>query len=123
MDFANIQAQLANLTSQLSQNAERTSMTSVPTLDVPYGQGYQTQQYPQFLHMKMIGDIKATTNQMATCIPTLAIQIGKVIQIRCGMNLSNFNKVDIGSKTSSIPDLCSHHSITHNNSNRIQVWP
>ena len=46
--FATIQAQLANLTSQLTQNAERTSMPSVPTLDVPYGQGYQTHQSPQF---------------------------------------------------------------------------
>ncbi|KAM2163258.1 hypothetical protein ACFX1Q_040964 [Malus domestica] len=45
MDFANIQAQLANLTSQLSQIAERTTMPSVPTLDVPYGQGYQSPQF------------------------------------------------------------------------------
>ncbi|KAM2181791.1 hypothetical protein ACFX1Q_032359 [Malus domestica] len=33
MDFASIQAQLANLTSQLSQYAERTTMQSVPTFD------------------------------------------------------------------------------------------
>ncbi|KAM1286365.1 hypothetical protein ACFX2J_000432 [Malus domestica] len=45
MDFANIQAQLANLTSQLSQIAGRTTMPSVLTFDVPYGQGYQ---HPQF---------------------------------------------------------------------------
>ena len=41
-DMATIQAQLAQLTAQLTHNAERTSMPSVPTLDVPYGQGYQT---------------------------------------------------------------------------------
>ncbi|KAM1305301.1 hypothetical protein ACFX2F_022858 [Malus domestica] len=40
MDFATIQAQLAELTSQLSQYAERTS--------VSYGQRYLTQQYSQF---------------------------------------------------------------------------
>ncbi|KAM2064655.1 hypothetical protein ACFX1X_028063 [Malus domestica] len=45
MDFASIQAQLANLTSQMSQYAERTTMPSVPTLDVPYGQGYQSPQF------------------------------------------------------------------------------
>ncbi|KAM1052892.1 hypothetical protein ACFX2C_000449 [Malus domestica] len=33
MDFASIQTQLANLTSQLSQYAERTTMQSVPTFD------------------------------------------------------------------------------------------
>ena len=47
-DMATIQAQLAQLTAQLTHNAERATMPSVPTLDVPYGQGYQTQQYPQF---------------------------------------------------------------------------
>ena len=40
-DMATIQAQLAQLTAQLTHNAERTTMPSVPTLDVPYGQGYQ----------------------------------------------------------------------------------
>ncbi|KAM1473921.1 hypothetical protein ACFX2I_030006 [Malus domestica] len=34
MDFASIQAQLANLTSQLSQYAERTTMQSVPTFEI-----------------------------------------------------------------------------------------
>ncbi|XP_050107318.1 uncharacterized protein LOC126586510 [Malus sylvestris] len=48
MDFASIKAQLANLTSQLSQIAERTTMQSVPTCGVPYGHGYQTHQHPQF---------------------------------------------------------------------------
>ncbi|KAM1590793.1 hypothetical protein ACFX1Z_034513 [Malus domestica] len=48
MDFATIQAQLAELTSQLSQYAERTTMQSVPTCGVSYGQGYPTQQYSQF---------------------------------------------------------------------------
>ncbi|KAM1301891.1 hypothetical protein ACFX2H_012871 [Malus domestica] len=48
MDFATIQAQLAELTSQLSQYAERTTMQSVPTCSVSYGQGYPTQQYSQF---------------------------------------------------------------------------
>ena len=42
MDFATIQAQLAELTSQLSQYAERTTMQSVPTCGVSYGQGYPT---------------------------------------------------------------------------------
>ncbi|KAM1241279.1 hypothetical protein ACFX2J_046491 [Malus domestica] len=48
MDFATIHAQLAELTSQLSQYAERTTMQSVPTCEVSYGQGYPTQQYSQF---------------------------------------------------------------------------
>ena len=45
MDFATIQAQIAKLTSQLSQYAERTTMQSVPTCGVSYEQGYPTQQY------------------------------------------------------------------------------
>ena len=48
MAFATIQAQLAQLAAQLTNNAERTTMPSVPTLDVPYGQGYQAHQSPQF---------------------------------------------------------------------------
>ena len=48
MDFATIQAQLAKLTSQLSQYAERTTMQSVPTCGVSYGQGYPTHQCSQF---------------------------------------------------------------------------
>ncbi|MCO6517135.1 MAG: hypothetical protein J6586_11715, partial [Snodgrassella sp.] len=44
--MATIQAQLAQLTAQLTHNAERTSMPSVPTLDVPYGQGYQGYDQP-----------------------------------------------------------------------------
>ncbi|KAM1515166.1 hypothetical protein ACFX10_014296 [Malus domestica] len=47
MDFASIQAQLANLTSQMSQYAERTTMQSVPIFDASYRQGYQTNQCPQ----------------------------------------------------------------------------
>ncbi|MBT0984555.1 hypothetical protein KJ032_26300, partial [Salmonella enterica subsp. enterica serovar Typhimurium] len=47
MDFASIQAQLANLTSQLSQFAERTTMQNVPTFSASYRQGYQANQYPQ----------------------------------------------------------------------------
>ncbi|KAM1107224.1 hypothetical protein ACFX2B_003964 [Malus domestica] len=48
MDFATIQAQLAKLTSQLLQYAERTTMQSVPTDGVSYGQGYPTHQCSQF---------------------------------------------------------------------------
>ena len=48
MAFATIQAQLAQLTAQLTNNAERTTMPHVPTFDVPYGQGYQAHQNPQF---------------------------------------------------------------------------
>ena len=122
MAFATIQAQLAQLTAQLTHNAERTSMPSVPTLDVPYGQGYQTHQYPQFSANEDVWGYQGyMINQWATCFPTLVIRIGGIIQIKCGMNLNIFNKVDIGSKTSSIQDLCSHHSTPHNNSNRIQV--
>ena len=44
--MATIQAQLAQLTAQLTHNAERTSMPSVPTLDVPYGQGYHGYDQP-----------------------------------------------------------------------------
>ncbi|CAN6712712.1 unnamed protein product [Malus baccata var. baccata] len=47
MDFSSIQAQLANLTSQLSQIAGRTTMQSVPTCGVSYGQGYPANQCPQ----------------------------------------------------------------------------
>ncbi|KAM0967467.1 hypothetical protein ACFX2C_023101 [Malus domestica] len=45
MALATIQAQLAQLTAQLTHNVERTTMPSVPTLDVPYGQGYQSPQF------------------------------------------------------------------------------
>ncbi|KAM1191547.1 hypothetical protein PS2_011810 [Malus domestica] len=45
MALAIIQAQLAHLTAQLTHNAERTTMPSVPTFDVPYGQGYQSPQF------------------------------------------------------------------------------
>ncbi|KAM1677951.1 hypothetical protein ACFXTN_034720 [Malus domestica] len=45
MALATIQAQLAQLTAQLTHNAERTTMPSVPTLNVPYGQGYQSPQF------------------------------------------------------------------------------
>ncbi|KAM1225212.1 hypothetical protein ACFX2G_044962 [Malus domestica] len=45
MALATIQAQLAQLTAQLTHNAERTTMPSVPTPDVPYGQGYQSPQF------------------------------------------------------------------------------
>ncbi|KAM2147008.1 hypothetical protein ACFX1Q_003803 [Malus domestica] len=48
MDFATIQAQLVKLTSQLSQNAERTTMQSVTTCGVSYGQGYPTHKCSQF---------------------------------------------------------------------------
>ena len=47
MDFGSIQAQLANLTSQLSQYAEGTTMQSVPTFGASYRQGYQANQFPQ----------------------------------------------------------------------------
>ncbi|KAM2529985.1 hypothetical protein PS1_027896 [Malus domestica] len=47
MDFASIQAQLANLTSQMSQYAERTTMQNVPIFGVSYRQGYQANQCSQ----------------------------------------------------------------------------
>ena len=47
MDFASIQAQLANLTSKLSPYAERTTMQSVPTFGASYRQGFQANQCPQ----------------------------------------------------------------------------
>ncbi|KAM1478580.1 hypothetical protein ACFX2I_025984 [Malus domestica] len=45
VDSTSIQDLLAQLTAQLTHNAERTTMPSVPTLDVPYGQGYQGPQF------------------------------------------------------------------------------
>ncbi|CAN2060891.1 unnamed protein product [Malus fusca] len=45
LDSTSIQDLLAQLTAQLTHNAERTTMPSVPTLDVPYGQGYQSPQF------------------------------------------------------------------------------
>ncbi|KAM2722171.1 hypothetical protein EV2_043145 [Malus domestica] len=45
LDSTSIQDLLAQLTAQLTHNAERTTMPSVPTLDVPYGQGYQGPQF------------------------------------------------------------------------------
>ncbi|KAM2893899.1 hypothetical protein FF1_009199 [Malus domestica] len=47
MDFASIQAQLANLTSQMSQYAERTTMQNVPIFGASYRQGYQANQCSQ----------------------------------------------------------------------------
>ncbi|KAM2354662.1 hypothetical protein ACFX1X_009369 [Malus domestica] len=73
------------------------------------------------LQMKMLGVIKAIANHGITCFPTLTIQIREIIQITCGKNLHNSNKMDIGSKKrSSIQDLCSHHNLFHNNSNQIK---
>ena len=124
MALATIQAQLAHLTSQLTHNAERTTMPSVPTFDVPYGKDIKLINVLNLLQTEMLGVIKSMINQATTCFPTLTIRIGEIIQIICGINLNNFNKVDIGSKKrSSIQDLCSHHNLPHNNSNRIQVCP
>ncbi|KAM1291745.1 hypothetical protein ACFX13_019130 [Malus domestica] len=81
MDFATIQAQLAKLTSQLSQYAERTIMQSVPTCGVSYGQGYPTHQCSQFAVNEDVGVIKAIANYGTTCFPTLTIRIRKIIQI------------------------------------------
>ncbi|KAM1709603.1 hypothetical protein ACFX1T_000084 [Malus domestica] len=47
MAIANIQAQIANLTSQLSQYVERTTRQSVPTFGVSYRQKYQANQRSQ----------------------------------------------------------------------------
>ncbi|KAM1100505.1 hypothetical protein ACFX15_006730 [Malus domestica] len=47
MDFASIQAQLENLTSQMSQYAERTTMQNVPIFGAYYRQGYQANQCSQ----------------------------------------------------------------------------
>ncbi|KAM2640842.1 hypothetical protein TB1_027183 [Malus domestica] len=47
MAIANLQAQMAILTSQLSQYIERTTIQSTPTFDVSYTQGYQADQHPQ----------------------------------------------------------------------------
>ena len=44
MAIANLQAQMANLTSQLSQYIERATMPSVPTYGVSYSHGYQALQ-------------------------------------------------------------------------------
>ncbi|KAM1611266.1 hypothetical protein ACFX1Z_000060 [Malus domestica] len=47
MAIANIQAEIENLTSQLSQYINRTTIQSTPTFDVSYMQGYQADQHPQ----------------------------------------------------------------------------
>ncbi|KAM2028090.1 hypothetical protein PS1_020608 [Malus domestica] len=47
MAIANLQAQMTNLTSQLSQYIERTTIQSTPTFDVSYTQGYEADQHPQ----------------------------------------------------------------------------
>ena len=47
MAIANLQAQVANLTSLVSQYIERTTMQSVPTFGVSYGHTYPTHQRPQ----------------------------------------------------------------------------
>ncbi|KAM1829918.1 hypothetical protein ACFX14_022675 [Malus domestica] len=47
MAIANLQAQMAILTSQLSQYIERTTIQSTPTFDVSYTQEYQADQHPQ----------------------------------------------------------------------------
>ncbi|KAM1563378.1 hypothetical protein ACFX1X_038358 [Malus domestica] len=48
MAIANLQAQITNLTSQLTQYIGRTTMKTVPTCGVSYGHGYPTHQRPQF---------------------------------------------------------------------------
>ena len=47
MAIANLQAQMANLTSQLTQYIKRTTMQRAPTFDVSYRQEYQANQRPQ----------------------------------------------------------------------------
>ena len=47
MAIANLQAQIANLTCQLSQYAEGSTMQSVPTFGASYRQEYQANQCPQ----------------------------------------------------------------------------
>ncbi|KAM1027946.1 hypothetical protein ACFX2A_041643 [Malus domestica] len=121
MDFATIQAQLAKLTSQLSQYAEKTTMQSVPTCGVSYGQGYPTHQCSQFTANEDAWVIKAIANHGTTCFPMLTIRIGEIIQITCGENLNNSNKMGIGSKKmSSIQDLCSHHNNLPNSIQEVQ---
>ena len=120
MAIANLQAQMANLTSQLSQYIERTTMQRAPTFDASYRQGYQANQ--RGWESVNTWGIKAIINQGTTCFPTPTIQIGAIIQILCGGNLNKLNKKDIGSHMrSSILALCSHHSLPHNNSNQTQV--
>ena len=47
MAIANIQAQIANLTSLMLQYIDRTKMQSAPTFGVSYRKGYQANQRPQ----------------------------------------------------------------------------
>ena len=49
MAIANLQAQMANLTSLMSQYIERSTMQSVATFGVSSRQGYQTNQRPQLI--------------------------------------------------------------------------
>ena len=49
MAIANLQAQMANLTSLALQYIEKTKMQHFPTFDVSYRQGYQTNQHPQLI--------------------------------------------------------------------------
>ncbi|KAM2097080.1 hypothetical protein ACFX1R_020661 [Malus domestica] len=122
MDFATIQSQLAKLTSQLSQYAERTTMQSVPTDGVPYGQGYPTHQCSQFTANEDAWGYQGYANQKTTCFPTLTIWIGEIIQITCVENRNSSNKMDIGSKKRSfITGHMNHHSHHNNLPNSIQV--
>ncbi|KAM1920154.1 hypothetical protein ACFX15_023996 [Malus domestica] len=115
MDFSTIQAQLAKLTSQLSQYAEGTIMPSVHTDGVSYGQGYPTHQCSQFAANEDAWGYQGHSQSGTTCFPSLTIRVGEIIQITCVENRNNSNKMDIGSKKrSSITGHMNHHS-HHNN--------
>ncbi|KAM1804280.1 hypothetical protein ACFX12_030162 [Malus domestica] len=77
----------------------------------PMGKDIQLINVLNLLRMKMLGVIKAIANHGTTCFPTLTIRIGEIIQITCGENINNSNKMGIGSKKrNAIQDLCSHHN-------------
>ncbi|KAM2147115.1 hypothetical protein ACFX1Q_003893 [Malus domestica] len=119
MDFATIQAQLAKLTSQLSQMPKGPQCKVSQHMVCPMGKDIQLINVLNSLRMKMFGVNKAIANHGTTCFPTLTIRIGEIFQITCGENLNNSNKMSIGSKKRSfIQDLCSHHN---NLPNSIQV--
>ncbi|KAM1778989.1 hypothetical protein ACFX12_040416 [Malus domestica] len=80
MDFAIIQAQLAELLN--CHNMPKGPQCKVSLHVVcPIGKDIQFNNILNSLRMKMLGVIKAIANHGTTCFPMLTIRIGEIIQI------------------------------------------
>ncbi|KAM1355934.1 hypothetical protein TB2_029673 [Malus domestica] len=105
MAIANLQAQITNLTSQLTQYIERTTMKSVPTCGVSYGHGYPTHQRPQFTANGDAWGYQGYDQPSNNMFSNTYNSNWRDHSNYVGGNLNNSNKMDISSRRKSfIPD-------------------